>query len=112
MIENIPIQKVLIKYYLDNQWNCGNTYDTLEWNDTTMPKPTEEELKLRYDELLVDEMRTQRDNLLKESDMYALPDFPHKTEEKKQEWLSYRQQLRDFTQVWILGMSFPNPPTK
>lgn len=110
MIENTSIQKVLIKYYLDNQWNCGKTYDTLEWNDTTIPKPTEEELELRYADLLVDEMREERNKLLKESDMYAIPDFAHKTESKRQEWLAYRQQLRDFTKVWVLGMSFPTPP--
>ena len=37
----------------------------------------------------------RRLNLLKESDVYALPDYPHKTQEAKQAWLDYRQALRD-----------------
>lgn len=100
------------RYYLDKQWNCGETYDTLEWNDTTMPKPTEDEFELKYDELLVDEMREERNRLLKECDVYALVDFPHKTPEKRQEWLDYREELRRFPEVWLPDMEWPQPPTE
>lgn len=102
-----PNEKVLLKYYKDKQWNCGDTYDTLEWNDTTIAKPTEEELELKYDDLLVDEMREERNRLLKECDYTALPDYPH-----REAWLSYRQQLRDFPAIWIPEMSFPTQPTE
>ena len=45
--------------------------------------------------------------LLKESDHCALPDFP-----RRDKWLSYRQELRDFPSVWTEGMSFPEKPYK
>lgn len=41
------------------------------------------------------ELRAKRDTLLRESDIYSLPDYPHPTEEAKQAWLDYRQALRD-----------------
>jgi len=55
--------KILMKYYIDKEWTCGDTYDTLEWYDTTIPKPTEEEFDLKYDDLLLDEMREERNKL-------------------------------------------------
>lgn len=44
-----------------------------------------------------DKVRTRRNKLLKESDwIVSVPDYPL-TEEKKQEWLNYRKDLRDIT---------------
>ena len=71
--------KILTKYYLNHSWSCGDTYDSLEWYDTTIPKPTEEELELKYDDLLLDEMREKRNQLLKESDYTALQTTPNET---------------------------------
>jgi len=35
-----------MKYYPDNVWICGDTYDTsLIWKDKTTPKPSEEHLE-------------------------------------------------------------------
>jgi len=97
--------KILTKYYLNYSWSCGDTYDTLEWYDTTLAKPTEEELELKYDELLLDEMRQERNRLLSETDYTALPDFP-----QREMFLEYRQKLRDFPTVWTDGMAFPRKP--
>jgi hypothetical protein len=55
-------------------------------------------------------IRNIRDFRLKESDKYAYPDFPL-TEEKRNEWIVYRQALRDITSQ----PGFPNNvvwPTK
>jgi len=41
------------------------------------------------------ELRIKRNTLLDQSDKYVTVDFPHTTPEKKQEWLDYRQALRD-----------------
>lgn len=103
----MDISKILVKYYSGISWTCGDTYDTLEWLDTTMPKPTQEELELKYDDLLVEEMRSRRDELLKECDFRALPDYPH-----REAWLDYRQKLRDFPAIWLVGDPFPQPPTE
>ena len=80
----------------------GNDYSTLTWDDSnTTPKPTEEEIINKINEILseysYDVLRYERNKLLESSDKYALSDFPHNSDEKKQEWLTYRQQLRDIT---------------
>ena len=96
---------ILGKYYLNYSWSCGDTYDSLEWYDTTIPKPTLEELELKYDDLKKDNMREHRDKLLRECDHTALPDYP-----QRDRWLAYRQALRDFPTVWVEGMEFPEKP--
>jgi hypothetical protein len=101
----MDISKLLTKYYLNNSWSCGENYESLEWEDTTIPKPTLEELELKYNELLVDTMREQRNKLLRECDHCALPDFP-----SRELWLTYRQDLRDFPYIWVEGMEFPIKP--
>ena len=97
--------KILLKYYSELAWICGETYETLEWNDTTISKPTEEELDLKYDELLLDEMREERNQLLKDCDYTALPDYP-----QRDKWIVYRQELRDFPSVWTPETPFPTSP--
>ena len=97
--------KILSKYYGGYAWICDETYESLRWLDGTLAKPTEEELYLKYNDLLLDEMREERDKLLRESDHTALPDFPN-----REMFLEYRQKLRDFPTVWIEGMAFPEKP--
>ena len=97
--------KILTKYYLNKSWSCGETYDSLEWYDTTLAKPTEEELLLRYDDLLLDEMREERNRLLQESDYRALPDYP-----QRDKWILYRQALRDYPSIWLPDRPFPETP--
>ena len=101
----MDFSKILIKYYLDKKWNCGDTYDSLEWYDETLAKPTEEELELKYDDLLMVEMREERDKLLRESDYTALPDYP-----QRDKWLAYRQELRDFPSIWLPDRPYPQKP--
>ena len=40
-------------------------------------------------------IRYERNTLLKDSDIYVIPDWPHTTPEARQAWLDYRQTLRD-----------------
>ena len=46
------------------------------------------------------QLRKIRNNLLNISDRYSNPDFPHKTEEIKEKWKQYRQDLRDIPQTY------------
>ena len=101
----MDISKILTKYYLNNSWSCGETYESSEWFDTTIVKPTLEELELKYNDLQIDEMREERNQLLRECDHCALPDFP-----SRELWLTYRQDLRDFPYIWVEGMEFPMKP--
>lgn len=55
------------------------------------------------DEVLAEEKRADRNRLLQESDIRMLPDFTISAEEKEQ-WLLYRQYLRDITK----DPAFPN----
>lgn len=50
-----------------------------------------------------DEMREERNKLLKDSDYRVLPDYPAVN---KEEWITYRQSLRDFPATWVEGTSF------
>ena len=51
---------------------------------------------LTNNELALELLRNERNIILKRSDKYILPDFPH-AEGKKDEWIAYRQSLRDIT---------------
>ena len=79
----------------------GDDYESIIWYDNVQTKPTKEEVDtelIRYKhEWKLNEIRSKRDLLLMESDKYSFTDFPHSSEEKKQEWLTYRQSLRDIT---------------
>ena len=101
----MDFSKILGKYYGEQAWICGETYESLKWLDETLAKPTEEELELKYDDLLLDNMREERNRLLSETDYTALPDFP-----QREMFLEYRQKLRDFPAVWTDGMAFPRKP--
>lgn len=54
-----------------------------------------------------------RNTLLQISDWTQGVDAPL-TEEKRQEWAEWRQQLRDFPSTWVPGefVTFPDPPSK
>ena len=49
----MDISKILLRYYIDNEWCCGETYETLEWHDEVKPKPSKEHLELLYDDFPV-----------------------------------------------------------
>ena len=95
------IGQVLNEHYKGCAFSVrGNEYSTLKWNErNTLPKPTLEELTVKYKELVAAQpmknLRKERDDLLAKTDKYALPDWPHASLTKQTEWLEYRQALRD-----------------
>ena len=67
-------------------------------------------------------LREYRDRLLKESDVYMLPDYPHRSKKMKEAWAVYRQQLRDLPSIStpsinadrtlnLESVRFPTPPS-
>ena len=98
------MDKVCVKFYSDKVWMCGETYESLVWNDTE--KPTEEKMNELYELVLVDEMREKRNQLLKETDFRVLPDY----DKDKDLWIDYRQKLRDLPSIWVKDMEFPTSP--
>ena len=87
---------------------CEDTYESLVWNETE-PKPTDEELKDYWDtmkhEYLKDIMRQERNQLLKDCDHCALPDFPN-----RENYILYRQKLRELPDNWTIYTPFPQKP--
>jgi hypothetical protein len=101
------MQSILLKYYKYNSWSCGDTYESLEWNDFITPQPSKEHLENLWIDLSKEMTREEINQLLKESDCTALTDFPTSN---KQACLDYRQQLRDFPSVWTECVPFPSKP--
>ena len=80
-----------------NNWSVDG--NTLIWQDDIGLKPTPEEIEQKKQELIAElpmkRLRYERDLLLRRCDKYSLPDWPHSDSSKRQEWLDYRQALRD-----------------
>jgi hypothetical protein len=97
----MDIPCILSNYYKGHVWSLnGEKYEGLIWSEeNTLPKPTLEELTEKWNEYVaaqpLKDLRKKRNTLLDQSDKYVTVDFPHATPEKKQEWLDYRQALRD-----------------
>ena len=76
-----------------------NNYNNIVWIDTIQTKPTEEEIISKINELNTilgwEILRIERNKLLKETDKYMVLDYPNLSESKKNEWITYRQLLRD-----------------
>ena len=86
------IQDALIA--IGGKHNCGLTYDSLEWLDEEIPKPTEAEINAKIAELQKAEpmrlLREERNRKLAETDWRASSDLTLSSE-----WSTYRQALRD-----------------
>jgi hypothetical protein len=99
---------ILKKHYDGKLWGIAEDYSTLEWLDET-PKPTNEELiilwNMEYD-YLKEIMRKERNQLLKDCDHCALPDFPN-----RENYILYRQELRELPENWTIDTPFPQKPT-
>ena len=103
----------------------GNDYSTLAWNESnTYTKPSENEIIAKEisltSEFAYSELRYKRDKLLLETDKYTLSDFPHANDTIINQWLTYRQQLRDITTQTptvniytgeITNIIWPTPPS-
>ena len=99
----------VLKKHCDGKiWGIAEDYSTLDWGDPS-PKPTDDELKEHWNnmkhEYLEDIMRQQRNQLLRDSDHCALPDFP-----QRDKWILYRQALRDYPSIWLPDRPFPETP--
>jgi hypothetical protein len=97
---------------------------TLTWYDTDQVEPTKDEISsIRssvISELSYKLLREQRKDKLLKTDFYFVNDYPHKTDDKKNEWISYRQSLRDLptnTNIsldndgTLMGVTWPTEPS-
>ena len=86
----------------DKEFYIKDTYEILEWFESS-PKPTDEELQQYWQEI---QFEYFKGIMVISSDYRALPDFPN-----RDQWLVYRQQLRDLPANWTMDTPFPQPPT-
>jgi len=91
----ITVDKALLELVPGTRWVLkGNSYSGLNWLDTEIDKPTEEEIQAKIAELEAAEpmrlLRIERDRLIQQTDWWVLPD---RTATPAQ--LAYRQALRD-----------------
>ena len=105
-------------------FSCDNTYESVVWTSSNIQKPTKAEVEAKQLELTnklpITILRAERNNKLFETDMYAIPDFGHASEEVKQSWLTYRQELRDLPSTAtpqldengnLTNVTWPTPPS-
>ena len=81
----------------NNNWKIIS--NELIWKDDIALKPTDAEIEAKRieleNELPIKKLREVRDKKLLETDKYSINDWPHASEEVKQAWMTYRQELRD-----------------
>ena len=88
------------KYILRADGNDQDSYDSLEWLDSTT-KPTKAQLDSYLSSVETEEMvvfRQMRNQKLLECDWTRMDDCGI-SYDKKQEWAKYRQELRDITKT-------------
>jgi len=94
------------------RWNLdGDDYSGLEWLDDS-PKPTRKTLEDAWPQVLIDlkwaDIREERDMRLAACDWTQVADAPV----DQGAWATYRQQLRDLPQNYILpdDVEWPEEP--
>ena len=101
-----------------------NDYSTIIWQNDNYIKPTEEEILIKKAELEnlfpLKILRNERLFKIMETDKYGLADYPFSSDTKKQEWLAYRQALRDLpnnqtpqldSNGMLTNVTWPTPPS-
>ena len=92
-------------------WTMRN--DVLDWQDETITKPTDAEIKKKYDELVaaepLNDLRQVRDQKLAETDWTQNRDVILSNDA---DWKTYRQALRDITKDYksLKDVKWPEKP--
>ena len=122
--KRLVLLKILQDLYPGTPIACGTTYKSIILYYTQAPLVPETTISAKYADYTMkhnlDVLRQERNTRLSQSDIYALPDFPHKTAELKQQWLDYRQALRNITLKYsrpdtdaddnLIGIIWPTKP--
>ena len=77
-------------------------------DQTAQPERTPEIIKFEFDNI-INQLRNERNQLLKASDIYMLPDYPISRENLEKVKI-YRQQLRDYMRLINDLASIPKLP--
>ena len=106
----------------NNNWSTTN--NTFTWEDDIALKPTDDEIEAKRieleNEVPMKKLREERNIKLLETDKYSITDWPHPSEEVKQAWITYRQELRDLPSITtpqldengqLTNVTWPTPPS-
>tara|TARA_B110000259_G_scaffold72880_1_gene85834 strand:- start:141 stop:542 length:402 start_codon:yes stop_codon:yes gene_type:complete len=122
----IEMKAPFLGTYSNITFDIDHDYEIINWVKDVSSEliPTKEEVTLKINQLQADlpmkHLREHRRRIIKDTDIYSLPDYPHKSETIRQAWLDYRQVLRDLPknvspQIDENGMLFnvtwPTPPS-
>ena len=120
MSELVDLGDVLNVIRPKTSWAVTN--GNLRWLSDPSTKPSDEEIEAerekQLNELPMKLLRRERDELLRNCDVYGLVDYPEG--EKKELWKAYRQALRELPQTqtptidtngMLVGITFPTPPS-
>lgn len=102
----------------------GLTYESVVWKENATNIPTKEQVESKIEELRLlipmKKLRHERNIKLLETDKYSITDWPHASEEVKQAWITYRQELRDLPATAapqldengeLTNVTWPTPPS-
>lgn len=109
----IDYGNILSCFYYDKSWRIENSidYNTLKWNDT-FPKPTKEELDLKWNNTLEIIKKQNCKNTAKQKiqncDWSVLPDVKISN---KSEFENYRAILRNYILNPVENPDWTNEPT-
>tara|TARA_Y100000389_G_C17321468_1_gene443292 strand:+ start:518 stop:952 length:435 start_codon:yes stop_codon:yes gene_type:complete len=77
----------------------GYNYENIEWITSDVGKPSEEDINSRLEQCKVtylsERVRYDRDMRLTATDFLTVSDFPFPSDQIRQAWLTYRQELRN-----------------
>jgi len=124
-MSNIDYATVLIRIRNNFKWKVSNTYESIIWDESnTLSKTTLAECETAWQEILneapMKKLREERNIKLLETDKYLISDWPHLSEEVKQAWITYRQELRDLPATAtpqldengnLTNVTWPTPPS-
>lgn len=122
-LTTIKLTKILLKLNADFV-SCSDTYESIVWKENAVNKPTESEIQAEIstidNEMSVETLRYIRNRYLNKTDKYATIDYPHTNDTIKQDWLTYRQALRDLPTTAspqldangnLTNVTWPTPPS-
>lgn len=120
----VYLLNALNKLNADVEYTTGDTYESIVWKENAVNIPTKEIVDSKVLELKNTKpfifLRNERNKKLTETDYLAMSDYPHINDTLKQEWLLYRQALRDLPSNVtpqldengeLINVTWPTPPS-
>lgn len=116
---------ILSSYYSPEHYTItGTDYNTLIWHDKSITPPSLKFLQDKADKLNnlkpIDLLREERNKLLNSTDKYLTSDFVYPIGTTKEDWITYRQALRDLPTTAtpqlnddfeLTNVTWPTPPS-